>query len=77
MPLTHLHADHVGEVVATSRQSTKGDYKLTGAADVAEAMNVREVIDRRVAGIIPHRDGCTANWLCGAGEGRRRAGRRW
>jgi len=46
MLLTHLHADHVGEVVASSPQSAKGNYKLTGAADVAEVMHVREVIDR-------------------------------
>ncbi len=46
MLLTHLHADHVGEVAASSMQSAKGNYKLTGAADVAEAMDVREVIDR-------------------------------
>ncbi len=46
MLLSHLHADHVGEVVASSPQSTKGNYRLTGAADVAEVMEVREVIDR-------------------------------
>jgi Metallo-beta-lactamase superfamily len=46
MLLTHLHADHVGEVTASSPQSVNGNYKLTGAADVAESMNVREVIDR-------------------------------
>jgi glyoxylase-like metal-dependent hydrolase (beta-lactamase superfamily II) len=44
--LTHLHGDHVGEVAASSPQSMKGAYRLTGAADVAEAMLVRELIDR-------------------------------
>lgn len=46
MLLTHLHGDHVGEVTASSPQSTRGPYRLTGAADVAEALEVREVIDR-------------------------------
>jgi Metallo-beta-lactamase superfamily len=46
MLLTHLHGDHVGEVAATSPQSARGNYKLTGAADVVEAVEVREMIDR-------------------------------
>jgi glyoxylase-like metal-dependent hydrolase (beta-lactamase superfamily II) len=46
MLLTHLHADHVGEVASSSPQSANANYKLTGAADVADAMHVREVIDR-------------------------------
>ena len=44
--LTHLHADHVGEVAASSEQSAHGNYKLTGAAEVAEAIRVRALIDR-------------------------------
>ncbi len=46
MLLTHLHGDHVGEVAASSPQSKRGNYRLTGAADVAEAVEIREVIDR-------------------------------
>jgi hypothetical protein len=46
MLLTHLHGDHVGEVAATSPQSARGSYKLTGAADVVEALQVREIVDR-------------------------------
>lgn len=46
MLLTHLHGDHVGEVVAASPQSPRGNYRLTGAADVADALQVREIIDR-------------------------------
>jgi hypothetical protein len=46
MFLTHLHGDHVGEVAPSSPQSSRGPYRLTGAADVAEAIIVRELIDR-------------------------------
>ena len=46
MFLTHLHGDHVGEVAASSPQSSRGPYRLTGAADVADAIAVRELIDR-------------------------------
>lgn len=46
MLLTHLHGDHVGEVTSSSPQSTQGNYRLTGAADVAESIRVRELIDR-------------------------------
>ncbi|HUA92549.1 MAG TPA: MBL fold metallo-hydrolase [Terracidiphilus sp.] len=44
--LTHLHGDHVGEVVASSPKSQRGNYRLTGAADVAETIEIREWIDR-------------------------------
>jgi hypothetical protein len=46
MLLTHLHGDHVGEVTEASPKSARGDYRLTGAADVAEAIEVRTLIDR-------------------------------
>jgi len=46
MLLTHLHGDHVGEVAATSPASSRGDYRVTGAAFVAEALPVRDCIDR-------------------------------
>jgi L-ascorbate metabolism protein UlaG (beta-lactamase superfamily) len=46
MLLTHLHGDHVGEVTASSPQSKRGNYRLTGTADVAETVPIKEVIDR-------------------------------
>jgi hypothetical protein len=46
MLLTHLHGDHVGEITASSPPSARGKYKLTGAADVAEAIHVSNLIDR-------------------------------
>ena len=50
MLLTHLHGDHVGEVTASSPESSRGPYHLTGAADVAEAIPVRELIDEALDG---------------------------
>ncbi|HEX3893591.1 MAG TPA: MBL fold metallo-hydrolase [Terracidiphilus sp.] len=46
MLLTHLHGDHVGEVTGLSPQSKRSNYRLTGAADVAETLTVKEVVDR-------------------------------
>jgi hypothetical protein len=46
MLLTHLHGDHVGEVTDGSPLSSLGNYRLTGAADVAEAIHVNEMLDR-------------------------------
>jgi hypothetical protein len=46
MVLTHLHGDHVGEVTAASPPSVHGSYRLTGAADAAESIDVGEIIDR-------------------------------
>lgn len=44
--LSNLRGDRVGDVAASSPQSTLGDYKLTGAASVVEALEVDEIIDR-------------------------------
>jgi hypothetical protein len=44
--MTHLHGDHVGEVAASSPQSSRGPYRLTGFADVAATVPVRGLIDR-------------------------------
>jgi hypothetical protein len=44
--LTHLHGDHVGEATEGSPLSSLGNYRLTGAADVAEAIHVNEMLDR-------------------------------
>jgi hypothetical protein len=66
MLLTHLHGDHVGEVNAASPQSSIGNYRLTGSADVAEAISVREVIDRGwpdFAYPAPPRDPTSLNYI--------------
>ena len=44
--LTHFHADHMGDVGTDSPASAKGDYRLTGVADVAELLPIRTLIDR-------------------------------
>jgi glyoxylase-like metal-dependent hydrolase (beta-lactamase superfamily II) len=46
MLLTHIHPDHIGDVSAATPRSDKGNYRLTGAIDVAEAMPVGVIIDR-------------------------------
>ncbi len=46
MLLTHLHGDHVGEVTESSPLSSRGNYRLTGAANVAEAIHINEILDR-------------------------------
>lgn len=46
MLLTHLHGDHVGEVAASSAASKRGNYRLTGAACVADAIAVGTLVDR-------------------------------
>ncbi len=44
--LTHFHADHIGQVVATSTMSRSGAYKLTGITEIAEAIPIGTLIDR-------------------------------
>ncbi len=44
--LTHFHADHMGEIEPNLPKSKKGDYQLTGIADVAEVIPIRCFIDR-------------------------------
>lgn len=46
MLLTHLHGDHVGQVAPSSPPSKRGNYRLTGAAFVAEMIEVHALIDR-------------------------------
>lgn len=46
MLLTHFHGDHVGELSPTSPQSKHGSYSITGAAEVAESIPVRAIVDR-------------------------------
>ena len=44
--LTHLHGDHIGDVTPQSPMSADGSYKLTGIADVVEAVGIGKLIDR-------------------------------
>lgn len=44
--LTHIHPDHLGDVVPANPKSAKGDYRLTGLMDVAEGVKIGRVIDR-------------------------------
>ena len=44
--LTHLHADHLGDVAAETPLSSDGSYKLTGVSDVAALMPIRRFVDR-------------------------------
>src|SRR5262245_44214080 len=44
--ITHFHADHFGQVVATSPASTKGPYRLTGITEVGDAVPIQRLIDR-------------------------------
>ena len=44
--ITHLHGDHVGDVVEACPASPDGTYRLTGIADVAAKMGVDRLIDR-------------------------------
>lgn len=44
--LTHLHGDHMGDVLPDSPTARLGGYKLTGVADVAEIVPIRRILDR-------------------------------
>jgi hypothetical protein len=44
--LTHFHSDHMGQVGPGLPKSKKGDYLLTGIADVAELVPVKHFVDR-------------------------------
>lgn len=44
--ITHIHPDHLGDPMAGSAPSTKGDYKLTGITDVDANVPIRKLIDR-------------------------------
>lgn len=46
MLLTHLHGDHIGEVTASSPRSAHGDYRIAGASEVAESLEVHSIVDR-------------------------------
>jgi len=44
--ITHFHGDHMGFVSDASPRSRRGDYRLAGITDVADAVPVHELIDR-------------------------------
>jgi beta-lactamase superfamily II metal-dependent hydrolase len=44
--ITHLHGDHIGDVMAQSPPSRDGKYRLTGISDVAELVPIDTLIDR-------------------------------
>jgi beta-lactamase superfamily II metal-dependent hydrolase len=44
--LSHLHPDHIGRISGNERTSSFGDYKLAGVTEVAEAVPVKQLIDR-------------------------------
>lgn len=44
--ITHFHPDHMGQITADSRKSSRGDYKLSGITEIAEGMPIRKIIDR-------------------------------
>jgi hypothetical protein len=44
--VTHFHADHMGFVTDASPVSRRGDYRLAGITDVADAVPVHRLLDR-------------------------------
>ncbi len=48
--VTHLHPDHLGDVMADCPPSKQGDYRLTGVMDVAELLPVGTLLDRAFPG---------------------------
>jgi glyoxylase-like metal-dependent hydrolase (beta-lactamase superfamily II) len=44
--VTHIHPDHVGDVLVGSPPSPSGGYHLTGVSDVAQALPIGLVLDR-------------------------------
>ena len=44
--ITHFHADHYGQLVASSPASQTGAYRLTGITAVGDALPIGTVIDR-------------------------------
>ena len=44
--LSHFHDDHIGELYPGLKNSSKGNYTLTGITDVAENISISKLIDR-------------------------------
>jgi beta-lactamase superfamily II metal-dependent hydrolase len=51
--LSHFHADHIGQVTATSAPSKSGKYKLTGITEVGDAIPIGTLIDRGMSYLPP------------------------
>lgn len=44
--LTHFHGDHYGTITTQSKKSSRGDFKLSGITEVAEYLEIKNLIDR-------------------------------
>ncbi len=44
--LTHFHSDHMGLISEGSKNSTSGEYKLSGVTEVGEQIPIRKILDR-------------------------------
>lgn len=44
--ISHFHSDHYGSISASSKQSSKGKYKLSGITEIHELLPIRKLIDR-------------------------------
>jgi beta-lactamase superfamily II metal-dependent hydrolase len=51
--ITHFHADHMGQVTASSASSKSGKYKLTGITEVGDAIPIGTLIDRGMSYMPP------------------------
>jgi hypothetical protein len=63
--LTHFHSDHMGEFKPYLPKSKRGDWRLTGITDIAEAMPIHHLIDRGFPNYnypAPLTDATTANY---------------
>jgi len=60
--LTHFHADHMGAPTAASLPSKSGTFKLTGIAEVGEAIPIDTLIDRGYAYLPPAEDAMLKNF---------------
>jgi beta-lactamase superfamily II metal-dependent hydrolase len=60
--LTHFHPDHMGAPTAASIASKSGAFKLTGIAEVGEAIPIDLLIDRGYAYLPPPEDAMLKNF---------------
>ncbi|HEX3577757.1 MAG TPA: MBL fold metallo-hydrolase [Thermoanaerobaculia bacterium] len=60
--LTHFHPDHMGAPTAASLPSKSGAFKLTGIAEVGEAMPIDTLIDRGYSYLPPPEDAMLKNF---------------
>ncbi|MBV8518753.1 MAG: MBL fold metallo-hydrolase [Acidobacteria bacterium] len=57
--LTHYHADHMGQVTASSATSASGAYRLSGITEVGDRLRIGTLIDRGDAFLPPSADDAT------------------